>query len=299
MVCYFVNKIVVARSILQYLMPFTIIELMSTKNMKSRYVHGHTEEEHTRLYDQANTLTKLLHNDTVYAPGDRVLEAGCGVGAQTIILANNSPDAQFLSIDISEESLNKAKTLVEREGISNVRFQKANIYHLDFIEEPFDHIFVCFVLEHLLRPFDALISLMKVLKTGGSITVIEGDHGSTYFCPESKAAHQTIQCLIDIQSSMGGNALIGRQVYPLLKAAGFHSIKVTPRMVYVDSSKPDLVEGFTKNTFIAMVKGVKERAIKLNMIDEVTWEKGIKDLYRTTSRDGTFCYTFFKATALK
>jgi hypothetical protein len=98
---------------------------------------------------------------------------------------------------------------------------------------------------------------------------------------------------------MGGNALIGRQVYPLLKAAGFHSIKVTPRMVYVDSSKPDLVEGFTKNTFIAMVKGVKERAIKLNMIDEVTWEKGIKDLYRTTSRDGTFCYTFFKATALK
>jgi ubiquinone/menaquinone biosynthesis C-methylase UbiE len=273
---------------------------MPAKSIKNnRYVHGHSKREHARLNDQANTLTALLHNDTMYAPGDRVPEAGCGVGAQTIILAKNSPDAQFLSIDISEESLNKAKSLTKQENISNVRFQKADICRLDFDEEFFDHVFVCFVLEHLLRPFDALISLMKVLKTGGSITVIEGDHGSTYFCPESKAARQTIQCLIDIQASMGGDALIGRQMYPLLKAAGFGSIKVTPRMVYVDSSKPDLVEGFTKNTFIAMVEGVKDQALRHRMIDKATWEKGIRDLYRTTGHDGTFCYTFFKATALK
>ena len=198
------------------------------------------------------------------------------MGAQTIILAKNSPEARFLSIDISEESLSKAKALAEKEGISNVQFQKANIYQLAFAEETFDHIFVCFVLEHLLRPLDALMNLKRVLKTGGSITVIEGDHGSTYFCPESKAAHRTIQCLIDIQTSIGGNALIGRQIYPLLKASGFQTIKVTPRMVYVDSSKPELVEGFTKNTFIAMVEGVREQAIRLNMIDEATWEKGHK-----------------------
>jgi len=276
------------------------MEQMSIKDVKKdSYVHGYSEQEHTRLYDQANTLTDLLHGDTIYPPESRVLEAGCGVGAQTIILAKNNPETHFLSIDISEESLGKAKSLVEQAGISTVRFQKANIYQLDFAEEPFDHIFVCFVLEHLLRPFDALISLMRALKTGGSITVIEGDHGSTYFCPESNAAHQTIQCLIDIQSSMGGNSLIGRQIYPLLKAAGFHAIKVTPRMVYVDSSKPELVEGFTKNTFIAMVEGVREQAIRLNMIDEATWEKGIKDLYRTTGQDGTFCYNFFKGTAIK
>ena len=63
--------------------------------------------------------------------GQNVLEAGCGVGAQTVILAKNSPEARFLSIDISEESLNKAKVLAEKEGISNVQFQKANIYQLN------------------------------------------------------------------------------------------------------------------------------------------------------------------------
>ncbi len=273
---------------------------MSVKDIeKEAYVHGHSEREHTRLHNQANTLTALLHGDTFYPPGSNVLEVGCGVGAQTVILSKNSPEARFLSIDISEESLEKARMLAKKEGILNVQFQKADIYNLTFPEETFDHIFICFILEHLLRPVDALINLKKILKTGGSVTVIEGDHGSTYFCPDSMAAHKTIQCLIDIQESIGGNALIGRQIYPLLKTAGFNAIKVTPRMVYVDSSKPDLVEGFTKKTFIAMVEGIREQALRLQMIDEATWEKGIKDLYLTTGPDGTFCYNFFKGTATK
>ena len=163
----------------------------------------------------------------------------------------------------------------------------------------FDHIFVCFVLEHLSRPLEALYCLKDILKTGGTLTVIEGDHGSTYFYPDSEAAHQSIQCQVELQKQAGGNANIGRELYPLLTAAGFSSIGVSPRMVYVDSSKPHLVEGFTKNTFTAMIEGVRESSIKAGIIDEDTFDKGIKGLYRATETDGVFCYTFFKATALK
>jgi hypothetical protein len=67
----------------------------------------------------------------------------------------------------------------------------------------------------------------------------------------------------------------------------------------VDSSRPGLVEGFTKNTFTAMVEGVRERALAEGLIDETTWDKGIEDLHRTAEDDGTFCYTFFKAVAKK
>jgi hypothetical protein len=69
--------------------------------------------------------------------------------------------------------------------------------------------------------------------------------------------------------------------------------------LYIDSSKPDLVEGFTKNTFIAMVEGVRKQALELNTIGEKTWNKGISDLYQTAGQEGTFCYTFFKGTAIK
>jgi cyclopropane fatty-acyl-phospholipid synthase-like methyltransferase len=59
--------------------------------MNVDYVHGYSAKENTRLADQATTLTELLHADTRYRAGSLVLEAGCGVGAQTVILAGNSP----------------------------------------------------------------------------------------------------------------------------------------------------------------------------------------------------------------
>jgi hypothetical protein len=42
-----------------------------------------------------------------------------------------------------------------------------------------------------------------------------------------------------------------------------------------------------------------DQAINASMMKESDWEKGIRDLYRTTEKDGTFCYTFFKGLAFK
>jgi ubiquinone/menaquinone biosynthesis C-methylase UbiE len=263
------------------------------------YVHGYSDVEADRLKDQADTLAGLLHPATPFPPGSRVLEAGCGVGAQTVILASNSPDAHFVSIDISRESIERARGKVMSQGLSNVTLEVADIFDLPYDDESFDHLFVCFLLEHLEDPAIALVKLKRVLKTGGSITVIEGDHGSYYCHPRSAEADLAVQCLIEIQARKRGNSLIGRQLYPLLYDAGFREVRISPRMVYVDSSKPALVEGFTKKTFIAMVEGVKEEALTLNLIDEDTWNRGVADLYRASRRDGTFCYTFFRGMAFK
>ena len=264
-----------------------------------KYVHGYHQRENIRLQDQASTLVELLHSDTSYPAGSRVLEAGCGVGAQTIPLARNNPNAHITSVDISENSLAEARKRVMAAGHTNVIFQQGDISDLPFKPESFDHIFVCFVLEHLAHPNEALDYLKRLLRNGGSITVIEGDHGSTYFYPDNPAAHKAIQCQVELQKRNGGNANIGRQLYPLLNTSGFTSIRVSPRMVYVDSSKPSLVEGFTKNTFTAMIEGVRTPAIEAGLIEEKTFDEGIQALYRTTEADGVFCYTFFKAIGQK
>jgi ubiquinone/menaquinone biosynthesis C-methylase UbiE len=263
------------------------------------YVHGYNSREARRLQDQAHTLVELLHSDTAYPAGSRVLEAGCGVGAQTVTLARNSPKASFMSIDLSKDSLAEAKIAVESEGLGNVQFRRADIFNFNFEPESFDHVFVCHVLEHLSQPDDALAILKGLIKTGGTITVIEGDHGSAYFYPDSEAAHKAIQCQVELQRRAGGNAMIGRELYPLLKKSGLQAIHVSPRMVYVDSSHPAMVEGFTKNTFTAMIEGVRDAALKAGIIDRITFDKGIQDLYRTTETDGVFCYTFFKAIGTK
>ena len=70
-------------------------------------------------------------------------------------------------------------------------------------------------------------------------------------------------------------------------------------MVYVDASRPALVEGFTKLTFTAMVEGVADEVRKQGLMSREAWERGIAALYRTAETDGVFCYTFFKAVARK
>lgn len=117
--------------------------------MSEAYVQGYHSRENERLQDQAGALVELLHSDTAHPRGSTVLEVGCGVGAQTVTLAQRSPDARFTSVDVSARSIAEAKRRADQAGLTNVGFLQADIFALPFNAESFDHIFVCFVLEHL------------------------------------------------------------------------------------------------------------------------------------------------------
>ncbi|HJL66715.1 MAG: methyltransferase domain-containing protein [Arenicellales bacterium] len=271
-----------------------------TTDQDIRYVHGYSARETERLYDQAGSVKDLIHSDTAYPVGSVILEAGCGVGAQTLTLAQNSPAAKFISIDWSEDSLALARDVIHRNQISNVDFFHADIFDLPLDEKCVDHLFVCHLLEHLVDPVAGLLTLQKHLKKGGSITVFEGDHGSCYFHPETKEAVQAWNCLIEVQKRLGANSLIGRELFPLMKTSGFRNIHVVPKMLYIDQSSPELRESFVIKTIIPMVEGVKAQSLSLGLIDEEIWQKGIEDLHRTqTDEGGVFCYTFFKGTAIR
>ncbi len=267
--------------------------------MTDDYVHGYAERESVRLSDQAGTLAELLHGDTRYPDGSSVLEAGCGVGAQSLLLARNSLGARFTCIDVSQASLDQAQDRARAAEIDNASFEQADLRELPFPPETFDHIFVCFVLEHLSDPLGALASLKSCLRRGGTITVIEGDHGSTLFHPENADARRAIDCLVEIQAASGGDALIGRRLHPLLSRAGFDPVAVSPRVAYADASRLAWVEGFTKNTFIAMIEGVRGEVVRRGLMPPAAWRAGIDGLHRTTEPDGVFCYTFFKAVGVK
>lgn len=263
------------------------------------YVHGYSTREWERLTDQANALSELLHQDTAYPAGTRVLECGCGTGAQTVFLASRSPEARIVSVDVSAASLQQARRRIAAAGHRNVEFHQASIFELPFDDAHFDHVFLCFVLEHLAETATALKAVRRVLRREGSITVIEGDHGSWFCHPQTAEASRAVQCLVEVQARLGGDSQLGRRLYPLLVEAGFRDVRVSPRTAYADGSYPGLVESVFKNTFIAMVEGVREQALSLGLINERSWNKGIADLYRATKEDGTFCYTFFKAVATR
>ena len=147
----------------------------------NKYIHGYSDYETNRLNNQAETLADLLHHDSVWDEGSIILEAGCGIGAQTKIIAPKNKSSKFVSINISLESINQARTNADSNRFDNVVFKQADILELPFADEYFDHIFLSFVLEHIPNPIQALVKLKRVLKQKGTITIIEGDLGSTFF----------------------------------------------------------------------------------------------------------------------
>jgi SAM-dependent methyltransferase len=265
-----------------------------------RYVHGYSARETERLYDQASSVRELIHHDTAYPTGALVLEAACGVGAQTVTLVHQSPGARFVSFDIALDSLLKARALAREERLEGVTFLQADLFALPFAEGAFDHLFVCYVLEHLADPLGGLRALGRMVKPGGTITVIEGDHGSCYFHPQTPESLHAWNCLIQAQARLGGNSLIGRELYPLLVRAGFREVCVSPRMVYADASRPALMESFVGKTITPMVEGARPQALALGLTDAAPFDAGVEHLLALAQNpEGTFCYTFFKALAMR
>ena len=83
----------------------------------------------------------------------------------------------------------------------------------------------------------------------------------------------------------------------MLQEAGFAATAVSPLFVYADASRPDLVDGFTRRTFTAMIEGVREPAVVAGLLTPKAFDAGIAALRRTAAANGVFCYTFFRAVA--
>lgn len=261
------------------------------------YVHGYAAPEARRLSDQADALAARIHAGVVFADDARVLEPGCGVGAQTLRLAAASPGARFVAFDRDETSLAHARARLAAAGLSNVELLRADLSAPPFAEASFDAIFVCFLLEHLPDPQATLTRLRGLLKPGGEIIVVEGDHGSTLFHPDDADARAAIAAQIALQARAGGDALIGRRLHPLLTAAGFVDVAVEPLTIYADAARPALQRGFTRDTFAAMIRGLRAPALAQGLIDAPAFDRGVAALERCAAPDGVFVYLFFKARA--
>lgn len=284
----------------------TVIEAMT---MLDGYVHGYRPRENDRLRDQAARLADVLHGGTTFPPGARVLEVGCGVGAQTVELLRRNPGVRVTSVDRSGPSLSEA---ARRVGITSdvdpaaVTFVEADVDTLPHPDGPlgaerFDHAFVCFLLEHLPDPADALERLRRMLVPGGTVTVIEGDHSTVDFHPDSATARRVIDCQVRLQARAGGDALIGPRVPGLLEGAGFGDVRSRPctAEVHAGVDPPELVDGLVRDTFTAMIAGVREPALAAGLATADEYDDGIAALLATAGPGGRFRYTFTKATGVR
>jgi SAM-dependent methyltransferase len=261
------------------------------------YIHGFDEMSRRRLDDQAASIDELVHHDTVFEPDALVVEFGCATGAQTEVLARRT--TRFIALDRSPIMLAEARRRLRIAGLAHVRLVEADATDVPLADASVDHVVIRFLLEHVDDPVGVLRSAWRILRPGGRITVIEGDHGPTSFHPDDDAAHDAIACQVRLQRRLGGDPMIGRRLRPLLMDAGFVDIAVSPRLVHADGSRPALQQSFTLRTFTAMIAGVRSDALDAQLITAERFDAGIAALERTAETDGVFLYLFMKGTAIR
>jgi methyltransferase-like protein/2-polyprenyl-3-methyl-5-hydroxy-6-metoxy-1,4-benzoquinol methylase len=70
----------------------------------------------------------------------RVLELGCGVGANLIPMAFDAPDSKFIGIDLSAESVRRGNASIAKMGLSNIELRAYNIMDVTPDFGTFDYI---------------------------------------------------------------------------------------------------------------------------------------------------------------
>jgi methyltransferase-like protein/protein-L-isoaspartate O-methyltransferase len=68
----------------------------------------------------------------------RVLEVGCGDGANLIPMALGLPDSQFIGFDLAAQPVQRGQETIATLGLTNIELRQADL--LEFTDEPFDYI---------------------------------------------------------------------------------------------------------------------------------------------------------------
>ena len=168
------------------------------------------------------------------APGETILDVGCGSGALDRMLARRFGDANPLTaMDVNPFLLREAAVLAAEDGVAHrITFREGNAERLPFPDASFDHAFSVTVLEECDADL-ALRELWRVVRPGGRAGVIVRaiDMPQWWHLDLPEA----IRRKVDIPPrSNGPRGVADASLYRRMRAAGFADLVCFPALVTFD-----------------------------------------------------------------
>jgi SAM-dependent methyltransferase len=185
------------------------------------YIHGTEASEQERLA----ALNRLTNASFVrflgVAPGARVLEVGSGLGILAAEVAAAASDVHVVGVESA------AAQLAAAVSDPRVEYVLGDAHALQFPDASFDLVYGRYILEHVSDPERVVGEMRRVARPGARVAICENDISLMRVDPPCPAFEEVWQAFQRYQRALGGDALVGRRLFRLLRGAGFSAIELS------------------------------------------------------------------------
>lgn len=270
-------------------------------NQKSNfpYLHGFSPKEQKRLKEQAIFAEQTIYRDIDFSDCQKILEVGCGVGAQSEILLRRFPHIELQGIDLSENQIQAARSSLSQIPYAQGRYNvtQMNAEKLSFDSKSFDGGFICWLLEHVPNPKKVLSEVRRVMKPGSTIYLTEVLNSSFFLDPYSPNVWKYWMAFNDYQFENAGDPFIGAKLGNLLLSIGFQDIQTSTKTWHFDNRCPDQRKK-TIEYWTELLMSAADKLISENVVTEEIVSLAKEELENVANDpNAVFYYSFIQASA--
>jgi SAM-dependent methyltransferase len=208
--------------------------------MAQDYIHGYSREEQRRLIEQAEVLAPNVFAGLDLTGAGRLLEIGCGVGAELAAIATRWPRPELFGLDRSAEHLAAANDyLLPLARAGRARLVRGDAFALPFRDGCLDTVITVWMLEHVAAPERILAEALRALAPGGRLICTEVDNGSFAFDPAVPAIRDWWDAFNRFQRTNGGDPFVGRRLAQLADALGYADIGTETLPIIASDMEPE------------------------------------------------------------
>lgn len=153
--------------------------------------YGYHDDEHRSVEDAVVHVNEVLADRVGVEEGDRVLDAGCGVGGSAIWLARER-GAEVVGVNINEQQVEKARAAAEQAGVADlVEFRVTDFADTGLDDDSVDVYWSIEAVCHADDKRAVVDEARRVVRDGGRLVITDGFRGSDY-PPEGQEALDTM-----------------------------------------------------------------------------------------------------------
>jgi len=199
----------------------------------NEYLLGDRDEELARLAFQHRVWARqayALWERAGFAPGQTLLDAGCGPGFAAVELATLvGPAGRVIAVDDSQRFLNHLEGLGRVLGRDNIQTLRADVQRLELPPGSLDGAYARWLLCFLPRPEDAVAAIARALRPGGVFAVSDYFHyPGIALAPDGPALRRVAQAVEESWRIRGGDLDVAGRVPGMMRRCGLRVRDVRP-----------------------------------------------------------------------